>query len=208
MPISLKAQNVVPLTVLVLLQVYVVLFLAQGAPDLGGIISSMESASLMLLLNVVIVWLSYWIPADIKNGVVFCRVKNALPGHRFLSLMNSDPRIDVGHTHAIHDLSGLVNDESAQNSFWYRVFYKPNSDRMEIKSAHKSFLLYRDACTVSLVLCGAYCLVSWLMPDYIGYSGSMYGIVFIVFALGFGVAANNTGKRMVTTAIAVSTARA
>ena len=204
MPISLKAQNVVPLTVLVLVQVCFVLCLAQGALDLRGIVSSMESASLMLLLNVVIVWLSYLVPADIKDGIVFCRVRNALPGHRFLSLMKSDPRIDVGHTHAIHDLSGLVNDDSAQNSFWYRVFYKPNSERMEIKSAHKSYLLYRDACAVSLILCVAYCLVSWLTPDYIGYSGSMYGIVFIVFALGFGVAANNTGKRMVTTAIAVS----
>ncbi|SIT08105.1 MAG: hypothetical protein C9355_00795 [Thalassolituus maritimus] len=208
MPISLKAQNVVPLTVLVLLQVYLVLCLAQGALDLGGIISSMESASLMLLLNVVIVWLSYLVPADIKNGMVFFRVRNALPGHRFLSLMKSDPRIDVARIHAIHDLSSLVSDESAQNSFWYQVFYKPNTARMEIKSAHKSYLLYRDACAVSLILCGVYCLVSWLSPAYLGGSDSLYGLVFIVFALGFALSANNTGKRMVTTAIALSTAKA
>ena len=204
MPLSLKAQNVVPLTVLVLLQVYFVLCLAQGALDLGGIISSMESASLMLLLNVVIVWLSYWVPADIKNGIVFCRVRNALPGHRFLSLMKSDSRIDAGHIHAMHDLSDLVNDESAQNAFWYRVFYKPNTDRMEIKSAHKSYLLYRDACAVSLILCCVYCLVSWLLSEYIGNSDPLYGLVFLIFAAGFALSANNTGKRMVTTAIAVS----
>ena len=158
----------------------------------------------MLLLNVVIVWLSYWIPADIKNGIVFCRVRNALPGHRFLSLMKSDPRIDVAHTYAMHDLSGFVNDESAQNSFWYRVFYKPNSDRMEIKSAHKSYLLYRDACAISLILCGVYCMISWLLPKYLGNSDSFYGIVFLIFADGFALSANNTGTRMVTTAIAVS----
>ncbi|MDF1761811.1 MAG: hypothetical protein P1U57_00240 [Oleibacter sp.] len=204
MPISLKAQNVVPLTVLVMVQVYLVLFLAQGALDIGGIITSMESASVMLLLNVVIVWLSYWVPADIKNGLVFCRYKNALPGHRFISLMKTDPRIDNCHVLAKYDLSELVNNESAQNSYWYRVFYKPNTDRMEIKSAHKSFLLYRDACAVSVILFAAYCLFAWFWPDLTGYADIKFGLVFTVFALGFAIAACNSGKRMVTTAIVIS----
>lgn len=204
MPISLKAQNVVPLTVLVMVQVYLVLFLAQGALDIGGIITSMESASVMLLLNVVIVWLSYWVPADIKNGLVFFRYKNALPGHRFIPLMKADPRIDNRQVRAKYDLSELVNNESAQNSYWYRVFYKPNTDRMEIKSAHKSFLLYRDACAVSVILFAAYCLFAWFWPDLTGYADIKFGLVFTVFALGFAIAACNSGKRMVTTSIVIS----
>ena len=35
----------------------------------------------------------------------------------------------VGNT-CLSDLSGLVNDEHAQNSYWYRVFYKPNAVKM------------------------------------------------------------------------------
>lgn len=206
MVISLKAQNAAPLVVLVLVQAYLVLFLASGSFDIGGLLSKVETASTILVINIVLVWISYLLPADIKNGLVFCRYKNALPGHRFISLMKADPRINVHQIQAKYDLNDLVNDEKAQNSYWYRVFYKPNSSSIEILSAHRAYLLYRDACAVSVILFVAYCLLAWFLPVYIDHTAIQYGLVFIIFALGFCVAAQNAGKRMVTTAVAMSIA--
>jgi len=206
MAISLKAQNAVPLATLIIMQVYIVLALMSGTYDLDGLYLKVETVSAILVVNAVLLWISYWLPADIKNGLVFCRYKNALPGHRFISLIESDPRIDVHQVYAQYDLSSLTNDENAQNSYWYRVFYKPNSSSIEILSAHKSYLLYRDACAVSMILFIAYCPLAWILSLYIDHTAIQYGLVFIIFAFGFCIAAQNAGKRMVTTAVAMSVA--
>jgi hypothetical protein len=205
MTVSLKVQNIAPLSMLIAMQFLAVILLSREEFDVGLFDALQESGSLMLGIGVVAGWLSYLIPADLKNALVFLRWKYVLPGHRFILLAEKDPRIDVAVFRTrVAAYDSLKLDQSAQNSYWYREFYKPQENQHAVASAHKSYLLYRDAASVS-VLIGIIFSIAKILPDpVLPNIGFHFVWLFVSAAVGFIVAAANSGRRMVATAVAVS----
>ena len=203
--ISLKAQNILPLTTLTAIQFLAVLLVNNKSLNVDQLASLQESGGVMLTIGALAGWLSYLLPADLKNALVFLRWKNALPGHRFLQLAENDTRIDVQALRAkVVNYDSLVSDHKAQNSYWYREFYRPVANQDEVASTHKSYLLYRDAAAVSLLCAVIFVLAKLLLAEFMAGIGVGSILVFGAAVLGFIAAAGNLGRRLVTTAVAVS----
>jgi hypothetical protein len=202
--VSLKTQNLVPLSALALLQLMTAYFVTQGKIDLSQFKSLASTGGAALALSVVTAWFSCLLPTDIKNSLVFLRLKCALPGHRFIKLSRADSRIDFELLkHRVADFDVLDNNPLRQNQYWYKEIYRPIANELEVASVHKSYLLYRDAAAISLISI----LILWctqiLFPSITGVINQKGLIIFVLFFIGFVVAANSTGRRFVTTSVAI-----
>lgn len=202
--ISLKTQNLVPLSALALLQLLAAYFVTQGTINLSQLNSLASTGGATLALSVITAWFSYLLPTDIKNSLVFLRLKGALPGHRFIELSRADSRIDFELLkRRVPNFEALWEDSIQQNQYWYREIYRPVVNELEVASVHKAYLLYRDATAISLiclVILGFSQLLIPIVPTVINLKGMA---TLALFLLGFGIAANVTGRRFVTTSVAI-----
>jgi hypothetical protein len=202
--VSLKTQNLVPLSALTLLQLMTAYFVTQGEIDLSQFKSLTSTGGAALALSVVTAWFSYLLPTDIKNSIVFLRIKCALPGHRFLKLSRVDSRIDFELLkHRVSDFDALDNNPLRQNQYWYKEIYRPIANELEVASVHKSYLLYRDAAAISLIFIIILGSTKILLPSITAVIDQKGLIIFALFFIGFVVAANSTGRRFVTTSVAI-----
>ena len=203
--VSLKAQNIAPLSLLMLAALLVAHFVTIGSVDLTVVSSMSSDAGLLGIFGAACVLLSYLLPAEWKHKLVFFRYRDALPGHRFIKLSERDPRIDSKQLAELVSDSGEYTDSpTAQNQLWYQKIYRPYKDRAEIESVHKSFLLYRDAMVVTLFLIVAVGAVQVFSLNSLQEMINIKGLICIGFVwLLFVFAAQNSGKRFVTTAVAV-----
>lgn len=203
--ISLKAQNIVPLATLTAVQLLVVVMLAYESFSIDKLTSLQEASGIMVAIGALAGWLSYLMPADVKNALVFLRWNNALPGHRFIQLAECDARIDDEALRArIEDYESLRLDQKGQNSYWYREFYRPLVSREEVASTHKSYLLYRDAAAVSLIMAVLFATTKLVLdPNLLDVTFHSVWI-FLSTALGCMMAGANAGRRLVTTAVAIN----
>lgn len=202
--ISLKAQNLASLSALALLQLLAGYFVTQGKIDLSQFKSLASTGGAALALSVVTAWFSYLLPTDIKNSLVFLRLKCALPGHRFLKLSRADSRIDFELLkHRVADFDALDNNPLRQNQYWYKEIYRPIANELEVASVHKSYLLYRDAAAISLICIIILGCTQILFPSITAAIDEKGLIISALFFIGFIVAANSTGRRFVTTSVAI-----
>ncbi|WP_257971927.1 hypothetical protein [Vibrio parahaemolyticus] len=91
----MKTHNIVPLSVLMVLQLTVVSVVNQSAFDISLLDILKDTGGAMLAIGAVSGWLSHLIPAELKSVLVFWRWRNVLPGHRFIQLSERDTRIDI-----------------------------------------------------------------------------------------------------------------
>lgn len=202
--ISLKAQNIIPLSLLVTIQLMTVYCIGYQGFDFSHLDFLQETSGVMVGVGVLAALLSYLLPAELKNSLVFMCWKNVLPGHRFIQLSENDARIESDRLMArVPNYDELRSDHTAQNSYWYREFYRPNIDKSEVASAHKSFLLYRDAAAVSTLLAVIFVVAKFVLTTKLSGVDIHSGWVFILAAVGFILAGNNTGHRLVTSAVAI-----
>lgn len=202
--ISLKTQNLVPLSALALLQLLAAYFVTQGTMNLSQLNSLASTGGASLALSVVTAWFSYLLPTDIKNSLVFLRLKCALPGHRFIELSRVDSRIDFELLkRRIPNFEALCEDSLQQNQYWYREIYRPIVNELEVASVHKAYLLYRDATAISLISIMILGAAQFLFPSISGLINPKGLIVLALFFIGFAAAANSTGRRFVTTSVAI-----
>lgn len=203
--VSLKTQNIAPLSLLMLATLLVAHFITIGSVDLTVVSSMSSDAGLLGIFGTVCVLLSYLMPADWKHKLVFFRYRDVLPGHRFIKLSEKDPRINSKQlAELVSDKGEYADSPTAQNQLWYQKIYRPYKDREEIASVHKSFLLYRDAMVVTLFLIVAVGAVQVFSLSSLQEVINIKGLICIGFVwLLFVVAAQNSGKRFVTTSVAV-----
>lgn len=205
--LSLKAKNIAPLSVLVIIQLVAVTVVNYHTFDASLLDALEDTGGTMLAISVLAGWLSHLMSADLKNALVFLRWRNVLPGHRFIQLAEKDTRIDIClFKTRVTDYELLKSNHKVQNSYWYREFYRPVTNQDEVATTHKSYLLYRDAAAVSLISAVILVLAKLLIDMQMAQIGFDSVWVFGVAIIGFIVAARNAGQRMVTTAIAVSLA--
>lgn len=206
--VSLKTQNLVPLSALALLQLLAGYFVTQGTINLSQINSLASTGGAALALSVVTAWFSYLLPTDIKNSLVFLRLKCALPGHRFVELSRADSRIDFELLkRTIPNFEALCGDSHQQNQYWYRKIYRPIVNDIEVALVHKAYLLYRDATAISLIFIMILGAAQFLLPSISDVIDPKGLIVLALFFIGFAAAANSTGRRFVTTSVAIYLAK-
>src|SRR5690625_2045979 len=179
-------------------------FVTQGKIDLSQFKSLASTGGAALALSVVTAWFSNLLPTNFKNSVVFLRLKRALPGHRFLRLSRFDSRLDFELLkHRVADFDVLDNSPIRQNQYWYKEIYRPIANELEVASVHKSYLLYRDAAAISLICIIILGCTQILFPSIAAVIDQKGLIIFALFFIGFVVAANSTGRRFVTTSVAI-----
>ena len=202
--LSLKAQNVAPLSMLTVFFLIVAHWVTKGSINTEQLPTLIPTASALAVAGVISVWLTYLIPADLKHMLVFFRTKNVLPGHRFIRLSEKDARIDNEQLNTeIKDIAEMRGSPAQQNQYWYRTIYRPLGDEPEVASIHKSFLLYRDAASVALICLMFFGIGQVAIPELsaiIGLKGLGIIATFMAFLL---LAANTAGNRFVTTSVAV-----
>jgi hypothetical protein len=99
---------------------------------------------------VIVLLLTSILPTELKEALVFWRVRDVLPGHRAFSVYaQKDPRIDLARLRAAAgDVPAAARD---QNSLWYRLYRQVEADPA-VAQAHRHFLLFRDLAALSLLL--------------------------------------------------------
>lgn len=198
---SLKRQNVGPLSAVVgscVVIAWCLTYGITGLPEYNGFLVEMGGSAFLV---VIATWFSNIIPADMKHQIVFLRIKNALPGHRFIRLLKKDSRVDLGMVSKSLGLSaGQKLNAKEQNQLWYNRLYKPVSENVLVQSVHKSFLLYRDAGIAVGLVSVAVFLISIRFAEI----DAMVSYMLMVQAVLLLIAANSIGKRFVTTAVVES----
>jgi len=99
---------------------------------------------------VLVLLLTSILPAELKEALVFWRVRDVLPGHRAFSVYaQKDPRIDLTRLREVAgDFPTAARD---QNSLWYQLYRQVEADPA-VAQAHRHFLLFRDLAALSLLL--------------------------------------------------------
>lgn len=205
MGISMKMHNIVPLSVLTVLQLTVVSVANQRAFNISFLEILEDTGGAMLAIGAVSGWLSHLIPAELKSMLVFWRWQNVLPGHRFIQLSEKDRRIDTAILKArVPEYEMLTLNNSEQNSYWYKEFYRPSNQLDEVASTHRSYLLYRDAAAVSFISVFALLIAKQFFGEHLLEVSYQSVWVFVVAYAGLSIAARNAGNRLVTTAVAIN----
>ncbi|MEZ8035791.1 hypothetical protein BCU45_004995 [Vibrio lentus] len=201
----MKANNIVPLSVLMVLQFTVISLVNQSSFDISYVNILKDTGGAMLAIGAISGWLSHLMPAEVKSVLVFWRWSNVLPGHRFIQLSEKDRRIDTVLLKArVSEYDLLKQNNSEQNSHWYKEFYRPSNKQDEVASTHRAYLLYRDAAAVSFVSAFALLVAKQFLGEYLLEVSYQSLWVFVVAIAGFSIAARNAGNRLVTTAVAIS----
>lgn len=180
----------------------------RGADLIAGDLSSLFHQPLDALPAVVglamVGIINAQLPVSAKFRVVFMRWKNPLPGSKaFSHFANIDERIDKRY---LEKAFGPFPIEPAeQNALWYRL-YKSIDREPAVLHAHKSFLFARDYTCLALLM-----LVFLGFPGFFQISELKFAIIyFAILLIQFilaGQAARNHAKRLVTTVLAIKSAK-
>lgn len=200
--ISLKTQNLPTLALVMIAQVAVAYGLSNPDFNWAGLNLFSPDTVIVTLIIVLAGLFSSLLPASVKHQLVYLRLHNVLPGHRFLHLAVQDPRIDLlALQHKIMPLMPLNAEEHVQNRVWYQHIYQPLQQAPLVKDAHKAFLLWRDSMLVSLVIAVMLALGFVAIP-LVAAAFSPYSLLVpLLFAMASALAAHHHGKRMVTNAV-------
>lgn len=146
------------------------------------------------------VFLNDLLPSNAKASIVFWRIKDALPGHRaFSEHAEADLRIDIS---ALKKRVGeFPQDPGDQNSCWYRLFQKYQSNVI-VSDSHKRFLLFRDSSSLTLLILAIAWIASVLMGAPAGLQATVVGGLAVQF-LWLAISARNTGIRLVQNVLAL-----
>ena len=148
--------------------------------------------------HLVVLLLSYLLPVNIKNALVFWRVKHPLPGCRVFSVLaQKDPRIDMVSLERAHGVLPSSPDE--QNRLWYRI-YKQRQNEPIVYSSHGTWLLFRDLTAISCILLILLPAITYPLQ---GAPGSLvYSGLLLLQHLILSQAARNAGERFTCNVLA------
>jgi hypothetical protein len=199
---SLKPQNLPALALVIIAQVSVAYGLSNPDFNWSAIEVFSPDTVVVTLIMLAAALFSSLLPASVKHQLVYLRIKNALPGHRFLQLSAFDPRIDL---HALQQkmmaLIPLNATEEQQNRAWYQHIYSQLQNESLVRDSHKVFLLWRDSLAVSLIIALLLAIGVFALPAVADTFGRYSFLVSVFFALASLVAAHHSGKRLVTNAV-------
>lgn len=149
-------------------------------------------------LHLGVLLLAYLMPVDIKNTLVFWRMRHPLPGCRVFSVLApKDSRIDLAALETAH--GGLPSSPVDQNRLWYRI-YKEHQNEPVVLSSHGVWLLFRDMTAIASILLIVLATITFLGR---GPSGSLlYSGFLLAQYLVVSQAARNAGERFACNVLA------
>lgn len=201
MQLSLKDQNLPALVLVIALHVagYVLIGSGLAFKQLLTAISEHLELLLALPLSLVVGLLNAQVGPISKARIVFLRWHNPLPGSfAFSKIMHTDPRIDIS---ALQKLEGqLPEDPVDQNRRWYKL-YQSVQNEPQIRQVQRSYLLYRDWCTIVALLFPAMTGLAFWQVDLDG--ALICAAIVVVEYLLVGQAARVHGERFVASVLAV-----
>jgi len=152
------------------------------------------------LLPVVPLLLTNSVPSTMKARLVFWRWNDPNPGARaFSQYIQNDDRIDIEKLRDnVGEFPVTARD---QNSFWYSL-YKKIENEVAVADAHKSFLLYRDMASMSLLLLAITLAVMGAWQFGWADIGKAMA-VFLVQYLLTAISARTAGERFVCTVLSI-----
>jgi hypothetical protein len=149
---------------------------------------------------VVVLLLTSIVPASVKDTFVFWRVRNAMPGHRAFSLhARRDSRIDLKRLR--ENIGRFPQDPREQNTLWYRLYRKVETDPMIIFS-HRNYLLFRDIAALSAVLVVVTPIILLVLRAALP-AIWISSCLFVIQYLATSLAARNHGNRLVANVLAL-----
>jgi hypothetical protein len=199
--ISLKTQNL-PLTISYCALLYALFLITTiGTNNLLYDIQKYfeyfnSSKFIVALAPIVFFILLNVLPVNIKEKIAHFRTKNPLPGTRvFTKLIKNDDRIDCKRLKK--KIGNFPTIPKEQNSLWYSLYCQVK-DQIEVKIAHKNYLLARDLSFLSFqffLLVSIFFLIKFQNTNIITFIISIcsYGILITV--------CNNVGNRFTLTVL-------
>jgi len=145
----------------------------------------------LIFIYILVIILSYIIPVNLKNIVIFWRIKNPLPGCRvFTELAPKDPRVNLHEL--ISKYGELPINHREQNLLWYKIF-KSKKNEIVIYDSHRFWLLFRDMTSMSLILLIVVIVLS-LINDHFKFN--LYYLIFILIQfISLSICARNSAYR-------------
>ena len=142
-------------------------------------------------IHLSILILCFIIPVDIKNIIIFWRLKNPLPGCRvFTELICKDQRIDIKELE--NRYGKPPNDPREQNVLWYKI-YKENQNEKIVLSSHGKWLLFREITSIALMFALLLSPISGLIGC--NKTSAIYSILLIMQYIFLRRAAINVAER-------------
>lgn len=200
---ALKAKN--HLVIVGVLSSDALLFVLVSAWPNLDLIAAWQSGTAMRailagLVPVIVLLLSSLIPSSAKAVMVFWRLKDVLPGHRaFDNISLSDPRIDRERLEK--NVGKFPTDPVEQNSTWYRLFKKVETDPA-IEHVHGQFLLLRDLASISVLLLPG-TLLAWLTKIISSADAQVLAMILAAQAVFSIFGARSQGEGMVRSVLAL-----
>lgn len=141
------------------------------------------------------------VPTEVKEVLVFWRVKERLPGHRaFTEIAKNDVRISLDKLVGLHGT--LPSNGMRQNELWYSI-YRKHRDLNEVLDPHKSYLLYRELTYLNLAI-GLLLLLPSLLVGLLSVKIGLLLIAMVTLAsFALSLNAQNSAKRMVQNVLAL-----
>ncbi len=207
---DLKKENTAPLGMIYVGAFVLVALVHWSVDEVFEFTSKLaEQAIVMAIIVSFGAILANFLPNYVKHPLVYFRFQNALSGHRCRKLCEKDARLDMSDLRERWpELFAQSMSEAEQNPFWYKKIYSTVKNEPEVRQAHRSFLLYRDAASGLLILLlgsllwhGVSAYIS--LPALSGWALLVLAGVILVLCL----AGKQSGDRMVVNAVAVSVAR-
>lgn len=205
---SLKEKYIIHLLLVVLVN-FVIFYLAVKTDSIlkGDIVSLVQDWRKTLPGGagfLIITIMNGVISSEWKFRLVFLKWNYPLPGsYAFSHYGKNDPRIDLL---ALENKFGeLPSSPQEQNRLWYKMYHSIRNET-PIPKIHKDFLFSRDYTGLSFL-----CLIFFGTGGFVLIPSTptsiLYLILLIVQYLVVRVAAKNYGVRLVTTVLAMNSAR-
>ena len=143
------------------------------------------------------------LPSNVKEVLVFWRIKYSLPGSRvFSDLAKKDLRVNLDK---IKEKYGYLPKEPVeQNHLWYKI-YKLHESKITTLDSHKNYLLCRDLTGISAIFLTIFIIFTLI---FVGAKVSIFYYILYLFIqfLILSIAAQNYGNRFVCNVLAEESA--
>jgi hypothetical protein len=152
-----------------------------------------------LAAQVIALVLSWVIPHEVKDVLVFWRLRHPLPGCRaFTVYAKRDDRIDL---QAIErKINRIPTDPAEQNKVWFKQFYLKVEKEPIVLDVHGRFLLFRELTAVAAILAPALAIPSFVFSS--GVVPWAYAVALVMAFVLVSQAGRNAGQRFVCTVLA------
>lgn len=202
MKVSLKTQTL-PITSIVL--ILIILIPTLTINGLSGLIeqfTKIEDASKLLATLVLTMVIVNLIPFNLRDKLLFLRINHVLPSFRVKELALKDTRFGQRFIEEYYPELLKASSPDSQQAIWWKL-YKTSKDKKEVTSAHKNYLIFRDAFSGTLVLL-IIALINILLPN-LTYLQLPAGILYYLFSCTLMMlVASKSGNRLALNVLSAS----